>query len=145
MTVSILGFACLLLLILLRLPIAFAMGFVGFFGFLMLNDYNWIAAISMASRRVINTSQDYGLSVIPLFILMGNLVTRAGLSQELYRASYSFLGHLRGGLSMATVVACGGFSAICGSSLATAATMARVSMPSMRRYGYSDALAAASL
>ena len=104
MTVSILGFACLLFLILLRLPIAFAMGFVGFFGFLILNDYNWIAAISMASRRVINTSQDYGLSVIPLFILMGNLVTRAGLSQELYKASYSFLGHLRGGLSMATVV-----------------------------------------
>ena len=76
---------------------------------------------------------------------MGNLVTRAGLSQELYKASYSFLGHLRGGLSMATVVACGGFSAICGSSLATAATMAKVSMPSMRKYGYSDSLAAASI
>jgi tripartite ATP-independent transporter DctM subunit len=145
MTVSIAGFACLLLLIFLRVPIAFAMGFVGFFGFLYLNDYNVVAAMSMSARRVINTSQDYGLSVIPLFILMGNLVTRAGLSQELYKASYSFLGHLRGGLSMATVVACGGFSAICGSSLATAATMAKVSMPSMRKYGYSDSLAAASI
>jgi len=145
MSISIIGFGCLLLLILMRIPIAFAMGLVGFFGFLYLNDYNWIAALSMSARRVINTSQDYGLSVIPLFILMGNLVTRAGLSQELYKASYSFLGHLRGGLSMATVVACGGFSAICGSSLATAATMARVSMPSMRKYGYSDSLAAASI
>jgi len=121
------------------------MGLVGVFGFLYLNDFNWVASLSMASRRVIDTSQDYGLSVIPLFILMGNLVTRAGLSQELYKASYSFLGHLRGGLSMATVVACGGFSAICGSSLATAATMAKVSMPSMRRYGYSDSLATASI
>lgn len=145
MIVSITGFVCLLVLILLRMPISFAMGLVGVFGFLYLNDFNWIASLSMASRRVIDTSQDYGLSVIPLFILMGNLVTRAGLSQELYKASYSFLGHLRGGLSMATVVACGGFSAICGSSLATAATMAKVSMPSMRRYGYSDSLAAASI
>ncbi len=145
MMVSISGFLILLLLILARMPIAFAMGLVGFFGFVWLNDGNWVAALSMASRRVIDTSQDYGLSVIPLFILMGNLVTRAGLSQELYRASYAFLGHLRGGLSMATVVACGGFSAICGSSLATAATMAKVSMPPMRKYGYSDSLAAASI
>ncbi len=145
MLVSVSGFLILLLLILVRMPISFAMGLVGFFGFLYLNDGNWVASLSMASRRVIDTSQDYGLSVIPLFILMGNLVTRAGLSHELYRASYSFLGHLRGGLSMATVVACGGFSAICGSSLATAATMAKVSMPPMRKYGYSDSLAAASI
>ena len=145
MTVSIIGFTCLLILILLRAPISFAMGFVGFFGFLFLNDFNWTASLSLAARRVIDTSQDYGLSVIPLFILMGNLVTRAGMSQELYKASYAFLGHLRGGLSMATVVACGGFSAICGSSLATAATMAKVSMPSMRKYGYSDSLATASI
>ncbi|MBR9885321.1 MAG: TRAP transporter large permease, partial [Oceanospirillales bacterium] len=79
------------------------------------------------------------------FILMGNLVTRSGLSQELYHVSNAFLGHRKGGLSMATVVACGGFSAICGSSLATSATMARVAMPPMRKYGYSDGLAAASI
>jgi TRAP-type mannitol/chloroaromatic compound transport system permease large subunit len=79
MSVSIIGFLCLILLIFLRIPIAFAMGFVGVFGFLYLNDYNTVAALSMASRRVINTSQDYGLSVIPLFILMGTLVTRAGM------------------------------------------------------------------
>jgi len=145
MTISLIGFACLLVLVFLRIPIGLSMGLIGFFGFAFLSDFNWIAALSMSSRRVIDTSQDYGLSVIPLFILMGNLVTRSGLSKELYTASYTFLGHLRGGLSMATVVACGAFSAICGSSLATAATMAKVAMPPMREYGYSDALASASI
>ena len=145
MTVSLTGFAILLLLIALRVPIGLAMGLTGFVGFASLADYNWLASLSMVSRLSIDTSQDYGLSVIPLFVLMGNLVTRSGLSHELYRASYAFLGHLRGGLSMATVVACGAFSAICGSSLATAATMAKVSMPPMRQYGYSDSLATASI
>lgn len=145
MTVAIIGFVCLLLLIFLRMPIGIAMGLVGFFGFAALQDFNLKPASSMAARHVIDTAQEYGLSVIPLFVLMGNFVTRSGLSKELYRASYSFLGHFRGGLSMATVVACGGFSAICGSSLATAATMAKVSMPQMRKYKYSDALATASI
>ncbi len=145
MTISLIGFGCLLILVFIRIPIGLSMGLIGFFGFAYLSDFNWIAALSMSSRRVIDTSQDYGLSVIPLFILMGNLVTRSGLSRELYTASYTFLGHLRGGLSMATVVACGAFSAICGSSLATAATMAKVAMPPMREYGYSDALASASI
>ena len=99
----------------------------------------------MAAKRVIDTSQEYSLSVIPLFILMGNLVTKSGLSHQLYRASNAFLGHMQGGLSMATVVACGGFSAICGSSLATSATMAKVAMPPMRKYGYADSLATASI
>lgn len=154
MTIALIGFAILLLLIILvRVPIAFAMGLVGFFGFAVLQgltfdnfmDFRWTGALSMAANRVIDTSQDYGLSVIPLFILMGNLVTSSGLSQELYRASNAFLGHRRGGLSMATVVACGGFSAICGSSLATSATMAKVAMPPMRKFGYSDSLATASI
>jgi tripartite ATP-independent transporter DctM subunit len=154
MTIALIGFAILLLLIILvRVPIAFAMGLVGFFGFAVLQgltfdnfmDFRWTGALSMAANRVIDTSQDYGLSVIPLFILMGNLVTSSGLSQELYQASNAFLGHRRGGLSMATVVACGGFSAICGSSLATSATMAKVAMPPMRKYGYSDSLATASI
>jgi len=83
--------------------------------------------------------------VLPLFVLMGNFATRAGLSEELYAASYAFLGHRRGGLAAATVVACGGFGAICGSSIATAATMAKVAMPSMRKFGYSDALASGSI
>ena len=154
MTVALIGFAILLLLIILvRVPIAFAMGLVGFFGFAVLQgltfenfmDFRWTGALSMAANRVIDTSQDYGLSVIPLFILMGNLVTQSGLSQELYQASNAFLGHRKGGLSMATVVACGGFSAICGSSLATSATMAKVAMPPMRKFGYSDSLATASI
>lgn len=145
MEVTLIGFAILLLLILLRIPIGFAMGMVGFFGFTIINNFNWVAALSMSSRLIIDTSQSYSLSVIPLFVLMGNLVTKANMSHELYRASYVFLGHRKGGLSMATIVACGGFSAICGSSLATAATMAKVSIPSMRKYGYSDALATASV
>jgi tripartite ATP-independent transporter DctM subunit len=91
------------------------------------------------------TGLSYALSIVPLFVLMGNLVTRAGLSEELYNASHAFLGHRRGGLAMATIVACGGFSAICGSSIATAATMARVAVPPMRRFGYSDALASGSV
>lgn len=145
MTISLIGFASLMVLIFARVPIGLSMGLIGFFGFAYLSDFNWVAALSMASRRVIDTSHEYGLSVIPLFVLMGNLVTRSGLSKELYSASYAFLGHLRGGLSMATVVACGSFSAICGSSLATAATMAKVAMPPMRQYGYSEALASASI
>lgn len=145
MLVSLVGFAVLLFLIMVRMPIGIAMGLVGFFGFAWLNDWNWTAALSMSARRIIDTSRDYSLTVIPLFILMGNFVTKSGLSHELYRASYAFMGHLRGGLAMATVVACGGFSAICGSSLATAATMSKVSMPPMRKYGYSDSLATASI
>lgn len=142
---SIVGFTILIIMVFLRLPLAFAMGVVGFIGFWYINDYNWTAAMSMAARRIIDTGQDYGLSVIPLFILMGNFVTKAGLSAELYRACNAFVGHRRGGLSMSTILACGGFSAICGSSLATSATMSKVAMPPMRKYGYSDSLAAASI
>lgn len=154
MSVVLIGFAVLLFLILvIRMPIAFAMGVVGFLGFAILQglsfdnlfSFRWTAALTLASSRVIGTVQDYNLSVIPLFILMGNLVTRSGLSQELYNASYAFLGHRKGGLAMSTVLACGGFSAICGSSLATSATMAKVAMPPMRKFGYSDSLATASI
>lgn len=145
MEIALIGFGVLLLLIFLRVPIALAMGLVGLVGFAYLSNFNWTPALSMAARNTIDITQEYSLSVVPLFILMGNFVTRAGLSHELYRASHAFLGHRRGGLSMATVVACGGFSAICGSSLATAATMAKVAMPPMRKYGYSDALATASI
>lgn len=154
MTVILIGFSILLFLILvLRVPIAFAMGVVGFFGFAVLNglswdnfdSYRWSVPLSLAANRIMDTAQDYGLSVIPLFILMGNLISRSGLSNELYKASYAFLGHKRGGLAMATVISCGGFSAVCGSSLATAATMSKVAMPAMRRYGYADSLATASI
>lgn len=145
MLITLIGFTALMVLILLRMPIAFAMGIVGFIGYSALGDWNFGGALSISASRLIDTSQSYGLSVIPLFILMGNLITKAGLSQELYRACYAFLGHKKGGLAMATIAACGGFSAISGSSLATAATMAKVAMPPMRKYGYSDGLASASI
>ncbi|HPY41927.1 MAG TPA: TRAP transporter large permease subunit, partial [Thiolinea sp.] len=87
MLVSLVGFAVLLFMIMVRMPIGIAMGLVGFFGFAWLNDWNWNAALSMSARRIIDTSRDYSLTVIPLFILMGNFVTKSGLSNELYRAS----------------------------------------------------------
>ena len=140
---ALIAFAVMLGLTFLRLPIAFSMALVGFFGFAYM--VNFTAAFSMVGSVAFETGMSYTLSIVPLFILMGNLVTRAGLSAELYRVSYAFLGHRRGGLAMATILACGGFGAICGSSLATAATMSKVAMPSMRKYGYSDALAAGSI
>ncbi|ANP38746.1 C4-dicarboxylate ABC transporter permease [Phaeobacter gallaeciensis] len=140
---SFLGFIAVFVLVLLRIPIAFAMGFVGMIGLIYETSYR--AAISMVGRLIIDTAQDYGLSVIPLFILMGLFVNKGGISRELYRVSNAFLGHFRGGLAMATIVACGGFAAICGSSLATAATMAKVAMPEMRKYGYADGLSSASI
>ncbi len=143
MTLAIVGIGALLLLILLRVPIAFAMALVGFIGIAGL--INNSAALAMVGQVTFDTGLSYELSVVPLFVLMGNFVARAGLSDELYEASHAWLGHHRGGLAMATIVACGGFSAICGSSLATAATMARVAMPPMRRYGYADSLAAGAI
>ena len=143
MEIALIGFAVLLALVFLRMPIAFAMGLVGYLGFGYISGYG--PALSMAGTLVSDTVLNYELSVVPMFILMGNLVARAGLSSELYDASHSFLGHRRGGLSMATIVACGGFSAICGSSLATAATMTKVALPPMRHYGYADTLATASI
>ncbi|MEX3011811.1 TRAP transporter large permease [Hoeflea sp. TYP-13] len=137
------GFAAVLVLVLLRIPIAFAMGLVGMVGYMMETSYR--GAISMVARLIIDASQDYGLSVVPLFILMGLFVNKGGISRELYQVSYAFLGHLRGGLAMATIVACGGFAAVCGSSLATAATMSKVAMPQMRKYGYADSLSTASI
>jgi tripartite ATP-independent transporter DctM subunit len=137
------GFVAVFILVLLRIPIAFAMGLVGMIGFAY--ETNFTASISMVARLIIDTSQDYGLSVVPLFILMGLFVNKGGISRELYQVSNAFLGHFRGGLSMATIVACGGFAAICGSSLATAATMSKVAMPEMRKYGYADSLSTASI
>jgi len=143
MLLSILGLAAVLFLVFLRMPIAIAMGIVGFVGYSEIRGFR--GSISMVGRLVIDTAQDYGLSVVPLFILMGLFVSKGGLSRELYQVSYAFLGHLRGGLAMATIVACAGFSAICGSSLATAATMSKVAMPQMRKYNYKDSLSTASI
>lgn len=143
MIISLIGFAAVLGLAFMRMPLGIALGVVGFVGFAELSNYR--AAMSSAARLVIDSGQSYGLSVVPLFILMGLMVERGGMAKELYRAAYVFLGHRKGGLAMSTVVACGMFSAICGSSLATAATMSKVSMPEMRRYKYDDSLATASI
>lgn len=140
---SLTGFGVLLVLVLVRVPIAFAMAIIGYVGFGLLVSFG--AAGSMVAGTAYETGVSYSLSVVPLFVLMGNFVTRAGLSDELYTASHAFLGHRRGGLAMATVVACGGFSAVCGSSVATAATMAKVTIPSMRRYKYADSLATGAI
>lgn len=143
MTAALIGFAAVLMLAFLRMPLGLALGLVGVVGFAELSNFK--AALSNAARLVIDSGQSYGLSVVPLFILMGLMVERGGMARELYRAAYVFLGHRKGGLAMSTIVACGLFSAICGSSLATAATMSKVSMPEMRRYKYDDALATASI
>jgi tripartite ATP-independent transporter DctM subunit len=140
---ALIGFAAFLVLAFLRVPMAFAMGIVGFCGVAYKLSFN--AAASMIGQITYETGLSYTLSVIPLFILMGNFVVRAKISDDLYHAAYCFLGHRRGGLAMSTVVACGAFGAICGSSIATSATFAKVAYPSMHRYGYKDALAVGSI
>jgi tripartite ATP-independent transporter DctM subunit len=143
MTEALIAFAVMLALTFLRVPIAFSMALVGAGGFALLRGIDpALALVGQVSRDTVMTAE---LSVVPLFILMGNFVSQARLSEGLYAASHAFLGHRRGGLAMATVVACGGFSSICGSSIATAATMAKVAMPSMRKFGYDPGFAAGSI
>ena len=120
MTVGILCIGLLLVLIFLRLPIAFAMALIGAGGMLVLNGPR--AAMGIMTQTTSEVAAASNLAVLPLFVLMGSLVTHSGMSQGLYRAAHAMVGHFRGGLAMATVLACGGFSTICGSSLATAAT-----------------------
>jgi tripartite ATP-independent transporter DctM subunit len=142
---ALVGLAAMMVLAFVRIPIALAMGIVGIVGYAYMRDWNWMVAFATAQTKIYETGRNYTLSVVPLFILMGSFVTRAGMSQELFRAAYAFIGHLRGGLAMATVMACAGFGAICGSSIATAATMAKVAYPSMKKLGYSDALSTGSI
>ena len=145
MSEGLIGLVAMMLLAFVRIPIALAMGIVGIVGYAYMRDWNWAVAFSVAQTKIYETGRNYTLSVVPLFILMGNFVARAGIAQELFRAAYAFIGHLRGGLAMATILACAGFGSICGSSIATAATMAKVAYPSMKRYGYSDRLAAGAI
>jgi C4-dicarboxylate transporter, DctM subunit len=133
-----LGFVAIFALALLRMPLAFSMGLVGIVGIGLTRG--WDPALANTAQVVYETGFAYTLSVIPLFILMGNFVARAGLAHELFAAAEAFIGHFRGGLAHATVAACAGFGAICGSSIATAATMSKVAYPSMKKLGYSDTL-----
>ncbi|MEO8558910.1 MAG: TRAP transporter large permease [Rhodospirillales bacterium] len=138
-SIALIAFVVLFALMALRVPVGIAMGAVGVVGFAAVNATE--PARALLGIVPLRTGNDYDLALIPMFILMGSLATASGLSRELFRASNAWLGHLRGGLAIATIAACGGFAAICGSSVATAATMARVALPEMRRFGYSDKLA----
>src|SRR5256884_6288510 len=124
----------------LRVPVGMAMGLVGVAGFSYL--VNWDAAFKIVGHTSMRTVTDYTFGVIPMFLLMGAFVTNSGMSRELFRAANGFLGHRRGGLGVATIAACGGFAAISGSSVATAATFSTVAYPEMRRYGYPQSFAA---
>jgi len=137
--VAIIGFAALFAMMLLRVPIGMAMGLVGVTGFgYVVGGY---PALKMVGQTSMRTVTDYTFGVIPMFLLMGAFVSNSGMSRELFRAANSFLGHLRGGLGIATIAACGGFAAISGSSVATAATFSTVAYPEMRRYGYPQSFA----
>src|SRR4051812_40221305 len=138
--IALAGFIALFALMLLRVPVGMAMGLVGITG------YSWIAgagpALKLVGQTSMRTVTDYTFGVIPMFMLMGALVSVSGVSRELFKAANSMIGHLRGGLGVATVLACGGFAAICGSSVATAATFSGVAYPEMRRFGYPQSFSA---
>src|SRR5512140_3791823 len=137
--VAVIGFLALFALMLLRVPVGMAMGLVGVTGF------GWIVggapALKMIGQTSMRTVTDYNFGVIPMFLLMGAFVSNSGMSRELFRAANGFVGHRKGGLGIATIAACGGFAAISGSSVATAATFSAVAYPEMRRYGYPQSFA----
>ncbi len=138
-TSGFLGIAILIGFMFLRMPVGFAMAIVGFTGFGYLVTFD--AATNMAVKDIFSTFGSYNLTVIPLFVFMGQLAFHAGISGRLFHAAYRIMGHWRGGLAMATVGACAGFAAICGSTNATAATMASVALPEMKKYNYKPELA----
>ncbi|MEY2781006.1 MAG: hypothetical protein RL307_710 [Pseudomonadota bacterium] len=140
---SAIAFVVVFLLALARIPLALAMGFTGFAGLALMRGIN--PAIASTNQVIFETGFHYVLSVVPLFVLMGNFVSRAGMAKELFRAANAFVGHKKGGLAMATVIASGGFGAICGSALATAATMTRVAHPEMTRHGYKESLSTGAI
>jgi len=137
------GLAALIALIAIRMPIAYAMILVGAGGMMILSD----PRVFLAQLKNLAYSQFsiYDLSVLPMFVLMGNLASRAGLSRDLFRAANAWLGWMRGGVAMSAIAACAGFGAVCGSSLATASTMGQVALPELRRYRYSPELATGTL
>jgi len=139
LAIGYIGIAALIILLFSGIHIGAVMGLIGFLGMAYISG--WGAGLGVLKTVPFTTFANYGLSVVPLFILMGSLCFHAGISKDLYDTVHSWLGHLRGGLAMATVGACAGFAAVSGSSLATAATMGTVALPEMKRYKYSQALA----
>jgi C4-dicarboxylate transporter, DctM subunit len=136
---GIFGILIMITLFMLRLPVAHSMMLVGFVGFSLLTS--WTGGLNLVSRAIYSSFASLDLCTIPLFILMGQLAFNTGISRKLYDTAYRYVGHVRGGLAMATTVACTAFGTICGSSPATAATMATVGLPEMKRFNYSDQLA----
>jgi tripartite ATP-independent transporter DctM subunit len=137
--VAVIGFVTLFVLMLLRVPVGMAMGLVGVTGFGYLTGMG--PALKLVGQTVMRTVTDYSFGVIPMFLLMGAFVSVSGISRELFRAANTFVGHWKGGLGIATIGACGGFAAISGSSVATAATFSAVAYPEMRRFGYPQSFA----
>ncbi|MEO1198796.1 MAG: TRAP transporter large permease [Pseudomonadota bacterium] len=138
------SFPILLALIFLRLPIGLAMLLCGVIGTVLVTD-RWTPVLAQLKSLSYDTFSNYSLSIIPLFLLMGQFATRGGISKSLFDAAGALIGHRRGGLAAGAVAACGGFGAICGSSLATAATMGQVALPELKRAGYSGRLATGAL
>ena len=141
--IALTGIGALLILLALRVPVAVAMIVVGVGGYVSLAG--WAPLLNYAKTSAYWRFANYDLSVIPMFLLMSQFAARAGLSRALFKAANTYLGHRRGGVAMAAIGGCAGFGAICGSSLATAATMAPVALPELRRLHYSDALATGAL
>ncbi|PZU24564.1 MAG: C4-dicarboxylate ABC transporter permease [Shinella sp.] len=141
--VAVIGFFALFALMLLRVPVGMAMGLVGVTGFGMIAGFG--PALKLIGQTSMRTVTDYTFGVIPMFLLMGAFVSNSGMSRELFRAANTFIGHLKGGLGLATILACGGFAAISGSSVATAATFSTVAYPEMRRLKYPETFAAGTI
>jgi len=139
------SFPVLLLMVFLRAPIGLAMLLCGFGGWFLAMGGNPVPLLAKLKSETYTTFSSYSLTIIPLFLLMGQFATLSGMSKALFHAAESFLGHRRGGVAMAAVGACAGFGAICGSSLATAATMSKVALPELKRYGYSGGFSTATL
>ncbi len=137
------GMALLAALLFTGVPIAFALTGVGLIG--VVSIIGWSPSLALLGSVFFDNGRDYSLSVLPLFLMMGNFVVQSGIAAELYDSAYAWLRHRKGGLATATVVACGAFSSVCGSSLATAATMTKIALPSMRKFGYPDQLSTASI
>lgn len=137
------GMIILFALLFYGIPIGFSLVIVGVIG--IYSIVGWDAAMGMLGQIFFDTARNYSLSVVPLFLLMGNFIVQSRVADEIYDAAHAWLRHRKGGLAMATIVACGGFGSVCGSSLATAATMGKIALPAMRRHGYSDRLATGSI
>ena len=141
--IGIIGIIVMVLIFLSRMPVAYVMAMIGYLGFSIVVSGQ--GGLNLLPRNIYDVFSSYGLTTIPLFILMGQLAFNSGISRRLYSTGYKFLGNTRGGLAMATVSACTAFGAVCGSSPATAATMATVGLPEMKRYKYADELATGSV